>query len=44
MNTRRQMKNSESNVKNRLHKLIIALKYIFDFLQLLKAIYETIHK
>ena len=44
VNTRRQKKNGKSKVKNRLHKFIITLKYVFEFLQLLYAIYEIIHK
>lgn len=43
MNVNKQKRKSKSNFSKIIHKLVKAIKFIFDFLQLLKSIMEFFH-
>jgi hypothetical protein len=43
MNSKKRKKKSKRNFSKIIHKLIKAIKFIFDFLQLLKSIMDFFH-
>lgn len=43
MNVNKRKRKSKSNFSKIIHKLVKAIKFIFDFLQLLKSIMEFFH-